>query len=155
MYLTMAPDGKTVWVVSITGARETTADNTLTPVAVASNRPGPSFHMSGWLNYQDTPSAAAITPDSGTLYVAARSGLETFHVSLQRAALPGAALPGAKRYRAQRLLLLSARGLRYVSRVLVNDEPGSRWSVPPKFGIPSRTAGQPNRVAIISVALSD
>jgi DNA-binding beta-propeller fold protein YncE len=86
LYLTMAPDGKTVWVVSITGARETTADNTLTPVAVASNRPGPSFHTSGWLNYQDTPSAAAITPDSRTLYVAVRSGLETFRVSLPRAA---------------------------------------------------------------------
>jgi DNA-binding beta-propeller fold protein YncE len=82
MYLTMAPNGKTVWVVSITGAEETTADNTVTPVNVATDQPGPSLHTSGWLNYQDSPSAAAISPDSQTLYVAVRSGLETFRVSL-------------------------------------------------------------------------
>jgi len=81
MYLTMAPNGKTVWVVSITGARETTADNTVTPIDIATGQPGPSFHTSGWLNYQDWPSAAAISPDSRTLYVAVRSGLETFHTS--------------------------------------------------------------------------
>lgn len=79
MYLTMAPNGKTVWVVSITGAEETTADNTVTPVNVATGQPGPSFHTSGWLNYHDGPSAAAISPDSQTLYAAVRSGLETFH----------------------------------------------------------------------------
>jgi sugar lactone lactonase YvrE len=82
MYLTMAPDGKTVWVVSITGSKETTADNTVTPVNVATGQPGPSLHTSGWLNYHDEPSAAAISPDSRTLYVAVRSGLETFSVSL-------------------------------------------------------------------------
>jgi DNA-binding beta-propeller fold protein YncE len=80
MYLTMAPNGKTLWVVSVTGANETTADNTVTPVNVATGKPGPPFHTSGWLNYQDWPSAAAISPDSQTLYVAVRSGLETFHV---------------------------------------------------------------------------
>jgi DNA-binding beta-propeller fold protein YncE len=82
MYLTMAPDGKTVWVVSITGAEETTADNTVTPVNVATGQPGPSLRTSGWLNYQDEPSAAAVSPDGQTLYVAVRSGLETFRVSL-------------------------------------------------------------------------
>jgi DNA-binding beta-propeller fold protein YncE len=82
MYLTMAPNGKTVWVVSITGAEETAADNTVTPVNVATDQPGPSLHTSGWLNYQDSPSAAAISPDSQTLYIAVRSGLETFRVSL-------------------------------------------------------------------------
>jgi DNA-binding beta-propeller fold protein YncE len=82
VYLTMAPNGKTVWVVSITGAEETTADNTVTPVNVATGQPGPSLHTSGWLNYQDGPSAAAISPDSQTLYVAVRSGLETFRVTL-------------------------------------------------------------------------
>jgi DNA-binding beta-propeller fold protein YncE len=82
VYLTMAPNGETVWVVSIPGAEETTADNTVTPVNVATGQPGPSLHTSGWLNYQDGPSAAAISPDSQTLYVAVRSGLETFRVSL-------------------------------------------------------------------------
>lgn len=85
VYLTMAPDGKTVWVVSVTGANETTADNTVTPVSVATDKPGPSFHTSGWLNYQGGPSAAAISPDSQTLYVAVRSGLETFRVGLPSA----------------------------------------------------------------------
>lgn len=85
-YLTMAPNGKTVWVVSTTGEEESTADNTVTPVNVATGQPGPSFHTSGWLNHQDPPSAAAISPDSQTLYVAVRSGLETFRVSLPAAA---------------------------------------------------------------------
>jgi sugar lactone lactonase YvrE len=80
-YLTMAPDGKTVWVVSTTGEEETTADNTVTPVNVATGQPGPSLRTSGWLNRQDPPSAAAISPDSRTLYIAVRGGLETFHVS--------------------------------------------------------------------------
>ena len=78
----MAPDGKTVWVVSTTGEEETTADNTVTPVNVATDQPGPSLRTSGWLNLQDPPSAAAISPDSQTLYIAVRNGLETFHVSL-------------------------------------------------------------------------
>jgi DNA-binding beta-propeller fold protein YncE len=82
VYLTMAPNGKTVWVVSTTGAEETTADNTVTPVNVATDQPGPSLRTSGWLNYHDEPSAAAISPDSQTLYVAVRFGLETFRVSL-------------------------------------------------------------------------
>jgi Tol biopolymer transport system component len=82
LYLTMAPDGKTVWVVSVTGEEETTADNTVIPVNVATGQPGPSLHTSGWLNHQDSPTAAAISPDSHTLYIAVRSGLETFHVSL-------------------------------------------------------------------------
>jgi DNA-binding beta-propeller fold protein YncE len=82
MYLTMAPNGKTVWVVSITGAEETTADNTVTPINVATFQPGPSLHTSGWLNHQDSPTAAAISPDSHTLYIAVRDGLETFRVSL-------------------------------------------------------------------------
>jgi DNA-binding beta-propeller fold protein YncE len=81
--LTMAPNGKTAWVVSATGAEETTADNTVTPVNVATGQPGPSLRTSGWLNYQGSPSAAAISPDSQTLYVTIRSGLETFRVSLR------------------------------------------------------------------------
>jgi DNA-binding beta-propeller fold protein YncE len=89
MYLTMAPNGKTVWVVSFTGTEETTADNTVTPVNVATDQPGPSLHTSGWLNYQDGPSAAAISPDSQTLYVAVRSGLETLRVSLPTGGEPG------------------------------------------------------------------
>ena len=54
----------------------------MTPVNVATGQPGPSLHTSGWLNHQDPPSAAAISPDGQTLYVAVRSGLETFRVSL-------------------------------------------------------------------------
>ena len=81
-YLTMAPNGKTLWVVSTTGEEETTADNTVTPVNVATFQPGPSLRTSGWLNHQDPPTAAAISPDSQTLYIAVRSGLETFRVSL-------------------------------------------------------------------------
>src|SRR5262249_22312715 len=34
-YLAMAPDGATVWVVSIVGDRWSTAENTVTPVSVA------------------------------------------------------------------------------------------------------------------------
>jgi hypothetical protein len=68
--------------VSTTGEEETTADNTVTPVNVATGQPGPSLHTAGWLNHQDSPTAAAISPDSHTLYVAVRSGLETFRVSL-------------------------------------------------------------------------
>ena len=87
-YLTMAPNGKTLWVVSTTGEEETTADNTVTAVNVATFQPGPSLHTSGWLNHQDPPTAAAISPDSQTLYVAVRDGLETFRVSLPRLAVP-------------------------------------------------------------------
>jgi DNA-binding beta-propeller fold protein YncE len=79
--LTMAPDGQTVWVVSVTGTRETTADNTVTPVTVATNRPGSSFHASGWLNNTSPLSAVAVSPDSRTLYLTVGSGLETFRVS--------------------------------------------------------------------------
>jgi DNA-binding beta-propeller fold protein YncE len=81
-YLTMAPDGKTVWVVSTTGEEETTADNTVTPVNTVTGQAGPSLRTSGWLNHQDPPSAATISPDSHTLYIAVRNGLETFRVSL-------------------------------------------------------------------------
>jgi DNA-binding beta-propeller fold protein YncE len=81
--LTIAPNGKTVWVASITAARETTADDTVTPISVASNQPGPSFHTAGWLNAQDdAPSSVALSPDSRALYVTAGSGLEIFHASL-------------------------------------------------------------------------
>ena len=79
LYVQMAPDGKTVWVVSITGDRGSTADNTVTPVAVDSGRPGRSFRTSGWLNEEaNTPLAVAISLDGRTLYVTVPSGLERF-----------------------------------------------------------------------------
>lgn len=87
MGLVMAPTGKTVWVVSITAARESTADNTITPVSVASDQAGPSFRTSGWLNYQsDAPLWGTISPDGRTFYVTVGSlldgsGLETFRTS--------------------------------------------------------------------------
>lgn len=82
LYVQMAPDGKTVWVVSITGERNSTADNTVTPVAVDSDRPGRSFRTSGWLNEEaNTPLAVAISPDGRTLYVTVPSGLEKFTVA--------------------------------------------------------------------------
>jgi hypothetical protein len=37
----MAPDGATVWVMSVTGDRRSTADDTVTPLSVASGQPGP------------------------------------------------------------------------------------------------------------------
>ena len=39
--LAMAPDGATVWVMSVTGDRRSTADDTVTPLSVASGQPGP------------------------------------------------------------------------------------------------------------------
>jgi DNA-binding beta-propeller fold protein YncE len=82
-YLQMTPGGKTLWVVSTSGASGSTADSTVTPVDVTSDRPGASFRTSGWLNsQQDQPSGAAISPDGQTLYVTVASGLESFHISL-------------------------------------------------------------------------
>ncbi|HEY6787722.1 MAG TPA: hypothetical protein VI365_10455, partial [Trebonia sp.] len=46
LYLAMAPDGATVWVVSIQGYRDSTAENTVTPVSVSSGQPGTSFRTS-------------------------------------------------------------------------------------------------------------
>jgi hypothetical protein len=74
--------------------------------AVASNRPGPSFHTSGWLNSGTAghdPSGAALSPDGRTLYVTLDSGLETFHVSL------AAALPGGRRSRSSRIRCRGSR----------------------------------------------
>jgi YVTN family beta-propeller protein len=80
-YLAMAPDGATVWVVSIVGGRSSTAENTVTPVSVVSGQPGPSFRTSGWLNdAEDQPSGVAVNPDGRALYVTVTSGLETFGI---------------------------------------------------------------------------
>ncbi len=92
-YLTMAPDGKTLWVVSTTGEEWTTADNTVTPVDVATFQPGLSLRTSGWRNHQSSPTAAAISPDSRTLYIAVRNGLETFRVPLPTRPKPHAPAP--------------------------------------------------------------
>jgi DNA-binding beta-propeller fold protein YncE len=82
LYVQMAPDGKTVWVVSITGDRSSTADNTVTPIAVGTDQPGPSFRTSGWLNEEaGSPSGVAMSPDGRTLYVTVPSGLERFSVA--------------------------------------------------------------------------
>jgi DNA-binding beta-propeller fold protein YncE len=79
LYVQMAPDGKTVWVVSISGDRGSTADNTVTPIAVDTDQPGRSFRTSGWLNAEaDGPSGVAMSPDGHTLYVTVGSGLEKF-----------------------------------------------------------------------------
>ena len=81
VYLAMAPDGTTVWVASTVGATGSTAENTVTPVSVASGQPGPSFHASGWLNTeQDGPTGIAVSPSGRTLYVTVPAGLETFAV---------------------------------------------------------------------------
>jgi DNA-binding beta-propeller fold protein YncE len=80
-YLAMAPDGATVWVVSINGDTASTAQNTVTPVSVASGRPGHSFRTSGWLNnVDDQPSGVAVSPDGRALYVTVTAGLETFGI---------------------------------------------------------------------------
>jgi DNA-binding beta-propeller fold protein YncE len=90
LYLQMAPDGATVWVLSI-GTRTSTADNTVTPVNVASDRPASPFRTSGWLNSdQYDPSGAAMSPDGRTLYVTVPSGLESFRVSWASAAAASA-----------------------------------------------------------------
>jgi DNA-binding beta-propeller fold protein YncE len=78
-FVQMAPDGKTVWVVSMVGDRNSTADNTVTPVTVGGNQPGRSFRTSGWLNNADEPMGVAMSPDGRTLYVTVfQSGLERF-----------------------------------------------------------------------------
>lgn len=79
----MAPDGRTVWVASITGEHGSTADDTVTPVSTIGNQPGASFRTGGWLNSQDDePSGLAVSPDSRTLYVVVSAGLESFRLSL-------------------------------------------------------------------------
>jgi DNA-binding beta-propeller fold protein YncE len=80
--LAMAPDGATVWVMSASGDRNSTADDTLTPVSVASGRPGPSIRTGGWLNdTQDAPMSVMLSPDGRRLYVAVYTGLEMFSAS--------------------------------------------------------------------------
>jgi DNA-binding beta-propeller fold protein YncE len=77
--LAMARDGATVWVVSVTGDRRSTADDTVTPVSVASDRPGSSIRTGGWLNAdKDAPMGVRLSPDGRRLYVAVYSGLEMF-----------------------------------------------------------------------------
>jgi len=81
VYLLMAPDGATVWAVSVVDDRISMAENTITAIDVASGRPGPSFHPSGWLNsYADGPAGVAMSPDGRSLFVTVRSGLERFRV---------------------------------------------------------------------------
>lgn len=81
VYLLMAPDGATVWAVSVVDDRISMAENTITAIDVASGRPGPSFHPSGWLNsYADGPAGVAMSPDGRSLYVTVPSGLERFRV---------------------------------------------------------------------------
>lgn len=77
--LAMAPDGAAVWVMSVTGETRSTADDTLTPVSVASGQPGPSFQTAGLLNSgQDQPVGVMLSPDGRRVYVAVSAGLETF-----------------------------------------------------------------------------
>jgi DNA-binding beta-propeller fold protein YncE len=82
--LAMAPDGATVWVMSVTGDRKSTADDTVTPLSVASGRPGSSFRTAGLLNSgQNAPAGVTLSPDGRRVYVAVSAGLETFSASLQ------------------------------------------------------------------------
>jgi DNA-binding beta-propeller fold protein YncE len=77
--LAMAPDGATVWVTSVTGGRKSTADDTVTPVSVASGKPGWSFRTAGLLNSaQDAPVGVLLSPDGRRVYAAVSAGLETF-----------------------------------------------------------------------------
>ncbi len=72
-------------MTTITGDHESTADDAVTPVTVASDRPGPPFRTSGWLNDSDDGAAygpggdLTVSPDSKTLYVTVVAGLEIFH----------------------------------------------------------------------------
>jgi DNA-binding beta-propeller fold protein YncE len=82
VYLLMAPDGKTVWAVSVVHDRISMAENTITAIDVASGRPGPSFHPSGWLNsYADRPAGVAMSPDGYSLYLTVPSGLERLRLA--------------------------------------------------------------------------
>jgi DNA-binding beta-propeller fold protein YncE len=77
--LTMTSSGETVWIMSTVGERGSTADDTLTPVSVASDQPGPSIHTAGWLNAdKDEPAGVTLSPDGRKLYVVVSAGLETF-----------------------------------------------------------------------------
>ena len=77
--LAMAPDGATVWVMSVTGDRRSTADDTVTPLSVASGQPGSSFRTAGLLNSaQYAPAGVMLSPDGRRVYVAVSAGLETF-----------------------------------------------------------------------------
>jgi DNA-binding beta-propeller fold protein YncE len=79
--LAMASDGATVWVMSVIGDRGSTADDTVTPVSVASDQPGLPFRTAGWLNSdQDQPVGVMLSPDGRRVYVAVSAGLETFGV---------------------------------------------------------------------------
>ena len=77
--LAMAPDGAAVWVMSDTGERRSTADDTVTPLSVSSNQPGSSIRSAGLLNSgQDQPVGVMPSPDGRRVYVAVPAGLETF-----------------------------------------------------------------------------
>ena len=77
--LAMAPDGATVWVMSVTGDRRSTADDTVTPLSVVSGQPGSSFRTAGLLNSaQYAPAGVMLSPDGRRVYVAVPAGLETF-----------------------------------------------------------------------------
>ena len=77
--LAMAPDGAAVWVMSDTGERISTADDTVTPLSVSSNQPGSSIRSAGLLNSsQDQPVGVMLSPDGRRVYVAVPAGLETF-----------------------------------------------------------------------------
>jgi DNA-binding beta-propeller fold protein YncE len=81
--LEMTPAGKTVWVVSAISDTPGTAENTVTPITVPGNRPGPSSRTSGWRNScENEPTGATMSPDGKTLYITVISGLETFRLSL-------------------------------------------------------------------------
>jgi DNA-binding beta-propeller fold protein YncE len=78
--LAMAPGGATVWVMSMQGDRISTADDTLTPVSVAGDRPGPSVHTGGLLNADENePMGVTLSPDGRKLYVVVSAGLEAFN----------------------------------------------------------------------------